>query len=61
MSEQKYSTYVLRMWQDGIEWRASLKDAQGGKQHNFVSLEPLVEFLHNQTRQKLPPNNGDTK
>ncbi len=57
MSKQPYSTYVLRMWRDGSEWRASIKEARNNKQHNFVSLESLVEFLYTQAEQT--PRNGD--
>jgi hypothetical protein len=48
MNEQSpltYTAYILRLWIDDDSWRASLKDARSGKQHNFASIEQLNEFL----------------
>jgi hypothetical protein len=59
MSKPIYCSYVLRVWQDGHALRISLTDTSNRMQHNFVSLERLVEFLHTQTGSNQPLNHGD--
>jgi len=52
--EPRYLAYMLRLWQvrdhDELTWRASLEDAHTGERRGFASLEMLVAFLREQTR-----------
>jgi hypothetical protein len=45
----EYMAFLLRLWcvhdADGIQWRASLEDAQTGERQGFANLERLCEFL----------------
>ena len=52
MVEQRYLSYLLRLWQttDGGEpvWRASLESPGTGERRGFASLKELCDFLHTQ-------------
>jgi hypothetical protein len=52
--EPRYLAFMLRLWQvrDNGEmvWRASLEDPHTGERRGFASLEMLVAFLREQTR-----------
>lgn len=49
----EYRSFLLRLWQvnsaSGMEWRASLEDAQTGIRLGFSSIRRLHEFLLDQT------------
>jgi len=45
----EYLSYVLRLWQSGELWCASLTDPVTGERFGFSSLEALFEFLREQT------------
>ena len=53
MSEEKYISYLLRLWQvrskDGRVWRASLEHASTGERRGFACLAALVAFLEQET------------
>jgi hypothetical protein len=50
--EQRYLSYLLRLWQtsDGRRqvWRASLESPGSGERQGFASLRGLIEFLEAQ-------------
>jgi len=53
---RRYLAYLLRLWRAGGEaalWRASLESPRTGEQVNFASLDELLEFLRQQTGQKM--------
>lgn len=41
--------YVLRLWREGTQWRASLLVTATGERHGFGSLEGLLAFLRAET------------
>lgn len=47
--DQRYLSYVLRLWAETHEsriiWRASLKDIQSGERIGFSELSGLYQFL----------------
>ena len=68
-SEQRYLSYLLRLWQTQGEgepvWQASLESARTGKREGFDSLEALFGYLRELAsgRGSIPgdrggPNNG---
>jgi len=41
-----YRAYLLRCWQEGEEWRFSLREVSGARrQYGFSGLDALVTFL----------------
>jgi hypothetical protein len=44
-----YLFYVLRLWQAGVVWRASVERVQSGDRLAFAGLEALFEHLRTET------------
>ncbi|HET8628209.1 MAG TPA: hypothetical protein VFL91_12350 [Thermomicrobiales bacterium] len=42
--------YLLRLWREGAQWRASLLVTATGERRGFGSLERLFAFLQAETR-----------
>ena len=40
-----YTTYILRCWQEGSNWRYSLEEVGGGERYGFASLDEFVAFM----------------
>jgi hypothetical protein len=58
MSEQTYTSYLLRLWRDHTRspWRATVIDvARPGEHQHFASLDALFAFLITQTGPAPPP------
>ncbi|HEX5504044.1 MAG TPA: hypothetical protein VFW96_15565 [Thermomicrobiales bacterium] len=53
--------YVLRLWREGTQWRASLLVTATGERHGFGSLEGLLAFLRAETGPDPPRARGDEK
>lgn len=45
---QNYHSYLLRLWQVGVDWRASLEDVETGELQGFSELAALIDFLEKQ-------------
>ncbi len=53
--QRPYLSYLLRLWlveDDGPVWRASLENPHTVERHGFATLEELVAFLLEQTRDR---------
>jgi hypothetical protein len=46
---QNYHSYLLRLWQVGVDWRASLEDVETGELQGFAGLAALIDYLEKQT------------
>jgi len=46
-----YTTYILRCWQEGANWRYSLEEIGSGKRQGFAGLDDFVAFLLARTGQ----------
>ena len=51
--DEKYLSYMLRLWQAmseaGSSWRASLEDPRTGERQGFADLQGLFGFLTTRT------------
>jgi len=60
--EQRYVSYLLRLWQvesqEGPAWRASLEHASTGERRGFASLADLIAFLEQET---APADEGEPR
>ncbi|MCB0190103.1 MAG: hypothetical protein KDE31_37785 [Caldilineaceae bacterium] len=58
-----YLAYLLRLWQENGQWRASLERPRSGERTGFASLKELFAFLeqeidlHQQKRSGVAGNN----
>jgi hypothetical protein len=43
-----YHSYLLRLWQVGVGWRASLEDVETGELQGFSDLAALSDYLEKQ-------------
>jgi hypothetical protein len=50
-----YTTYVLRCWREGSNWRYSLEEVGSGERQGFASLDEFVAFL---LARSAPPDKG---
>jgi hypothetical protein len=56
----RYLSYLLRLWQvksrRGWNWRASLESPITGKRRGFQNIDGLMDFIQEQTRQAMTPD-----
>jgi hypothetical protein len=62
MTEPKYHSYLLRLWQEGTEseshWRFVVVNLIEGQQWGFASMEQMVAFLIEQVDALSAPDSG---
>ena len=60
MTEPKYHSYLLRLWQEGTgrksHWRFVVVNLTEGQQRGFASLERMVAFLKEQVDELSAPD-----
>jgi hypothetical protein len=62
MTEPKYHSYLLRLWQEGTgrksNWRFVVVNLIEGQQWGFASLERMFAFLEEQVNDLSAPDSG---
>ena len=62
MTEPKYHSYLLRLWQEGTgresDWRFVVVNLIEGQQWGFASLERMLAFLEEQVNDLSAPDSG---